>query len=68
MSQNNELYTSKEVKLSQQIDSHLTPSNSAQLVPSENVGRIDASYQAGGVRDFKCTSRGEREGEGERNS
>ena len=44
----------------------MTPSNSARLVPSEIGGRLDASNQASEVRLLKCTTRGKREGEGER--
>ena len=50
------------------IDIQLTPSNSARLVPSEIGSRLDASNQASVVRLLKCTTRGEREGEGEHNS
>ena len=63
----NKLETFKISEIVLIIDIQLTPSNSARLVPSEIGSRLDASNQASGVRLLKCTTRGEREGEGEHN-
>ena len=62
----NKLETFKISEIVLIIDIQLTPSNSARLVPSEIGSRLDASNQASGVRLLKCTTRGKREGEGER--